>query len=107
MVQNPQYNEVAKRIAKLLTAAGISHKIDLTGNTIGKRYARTDELGVPLAITVDSATSVTLRERDSKQQIRVDVDEVALVVKKVTDGFSTWDDVVRKYPIHLSAAADD
>jgi glycyl-tRNA synthetase (class II) len=45
------------------------------GNTIGKRYARTDEIGVPFAITVDYQSvegdgSVTLRERDSMAQVR-------------------------------------
>lgn len=72
------------------------------GTSIGKRYARTDELGVPFAITVDSTSSVTVRERDSKQQIRVNVDEVASVVKEVTDGVSTWADVLWKYPTHSS-----
>ncbi|KAF5932810.1 hypothetical protein HYC85_028981 [Camellia sinensis] len=107
LVQNQQYEEVAKRIAKSLTAAGISYKIDITGTSIGKRYARTDELGVPLAITVDSTTSVTLRERDSKKQIRVNVEEVASVVKEVTDGLSTWADVQWKYPTHSSTTSED
>ena len=46
------------------------------GTTIGKRYARTDELGIPFAITVDRDTlegamqgSVTVRERDSTSQV--------------------------------------
>ncbi|KZV57938.1 glycine--tRNA ligase 1, mitochondrial-like [Dorcoceras hygrometricum] len=102
LVQNQQYEDVAKKIAKSLTAAGISYKIDITGTSIGKRYARTDELGVPFAITVDSTSSVTVRERDSKQQIRVNVDEVASVIKEVTDGVSTWADVQWKYPTHSS-----
>ncbi|KAK6153860.1 hypothetical protein DH2020_013499 [Rehmannia glutinosa] len=102
LVQNQQYEEVAKQISKSLTAFGISYKIDITGASIGKRYARTDELGVPFAITVDSTSSVTVRERDSKQQIRVNVDEVASLVKSVTDGVSTWPDLLRTYPIHSS-----
>ncbi|KDP22529.1 hypothetical protein JCGZ_26360 [Jatropha curcas] len=97
LVQNPEYEQVAKHIAKLLTTAGISYKIDMTGTSIGKRYARTDELGVPFAITVDSTSSVTIRERDSKVQIRVTVEEVASVIKEVTDGQSTWTDVLYKY----------
>ncbi|XAR50397.1 Glycine--tRNA ligase [Bertholletia excelsa] len=107
LVQNPEYDEVAKCIAKSLIAAGISYKIDLTGTTIGKRYARTDELGVPLAITVDSTTTVTLRERDSKQQIRVNVEEVASVVKQVADGLSTWADILWKYPVHSSSSTSE
>ncbi|CAI9770510.1 unnamed protein product [Fraxinus pennsylvanica] len=102
LVQNEQYEEVARFIAKSLTAVGISYKIDITGTSIGKRYARTDELGVPFAITVDSKSSVTVRERDSKQQIRVSVDEVASVIREVTDGVSTWADVLWRYPTHSS-----
>ncbi|KAL0429679.1 UNVERIFIED_CONTAM: Glycine--tRNA ligase, mitochondrial 1 [Sesamum radiatum] len=102
LVQNQQYEEVAKKIAKSLTAVGISYKIDITGTSIGKRYARTDELGVPFAITVDSTSSVTVRERDSKHQIRVNVEEVASLVKEVTDSTTTWADVQWKYPTHSS-----
>jgi len=107
LVQNQQYEEVARRIARSLTAAGITYKIDITGTSIGKRYARTDELGVPLAITVDSTTSVTLRDRDSKQQIRINIEEVASVVKEVTDGLSTWADMQWKYPAHSSTSNED
>ncbi|KAF5194288.1 hypothetical protein FRX31_016125, partial [Thalictrum thalictroides] len=48
------------------------------GRSIGKKYTRTYEvaIGVPLAITVDSESSVTIHERDSKEQIRVGIDEV-------------------------------
>ncbi|KAG0495670.1 hypothetical protein HPP92_000361 [Vanilla planifolia] len=45
-------------------------KVLILGTSIGKRYARTDEIGVPFAITVDSTTTVTIRERDSKEQIQ-------------------------------------
>ncbi|KAA0047646.1 hypothetical protein IC582_011156 [Cucumis melo] len=107
LVQNQQYEEVAKVISKSLTFSGISHKIDITGTSIGKRYARTDELGVPFAITVDSASSVTIRERDSKDQIRVSVEEAATVVKDVTDGLRTWEDVWSTFPHHTSASAED
>ena len=79
----------------------------LVGTSIGKRYARTDELGVPFAVTVDSTSSVTIRERDSKDQIRVNVENVAAVVKEVTDGQSTWDDILKAYPLHSSGSVDE
>ncbi|RLM73903.1 hypothetical protein C2845_PM15G06770 [Panicum miliaceum] len=107
LVKLEKFEVVAKKISKALTAAGISHIIDMTGNTIGKRYARTDELGVPLAITVDNTTSVTVRDRDSKDQIRVEVDEVASVAKEVTDGQSTWADIMWRYPTHTASVAED
>ncbi|RRT57501.1 hypothetical protein B296_00039724, partial [Ensete ventricosum] len=102
-----KFDDVAKIIARSLTAAGISHIIDITGTSIGKRYARTDEIGVPFAITVDSTSSVTIRERDSKEQIRVSIDEVAKVVKEVTDGQSTWADILWRYPAHAASLADE
>ncbi|XP_065001712.1 glycine--tRNA ligase, mitochondrial 1-like isoform X2 [Musa acuminata AAA Group] len=107
LIKTQKFDDVAKIIAKSLTAAGISHIIDITGTSIGKRYARTDEIGVPFAITVDSTTSVTIRERDSKQQIRVSIDEVASVVKEVTDGQSTWGDVMWRYPTHSAAHTEE
>ncbi|GKB92304.1 glycine--tRNA ligase, mitochondrial 1-like protein [Tanacetum coccineum] len=107
LVQNQQHEEVAKHISRSLTAAGISNKKYITGTSIGKRYARTDELGVPFAVTVDSTTSVTIRERDSKDQIRVNVDEVAVVVKDVCEGRTTWADILQRYPAHTSASADE
>lgn len=107
LVQNEKYEVTAQFISKSLTGAGISHKIDITGTSIGKRYARTDELGVPFAITVDSETSVTIRERDSKEQIRVSVEDVASVMKEVSEGQSTWADVLWRYPTHTANATDD
>jgi glycyl-tRNA synthetase len=78
----------------------------LAAISIGRRYARTDEIGVPFAVTVDSATSVTIRERDSKEQIRVDINEVASVVKQLTEGQSTWADVTATYPAHVGPQGD-
>eukprot|EP00252_Welwitschia_mirabilis_P020147 TRINITY_DN4870_c0_g1_i1.p1 TRINITY_DN4870_c0_g1~~TRINITY_DN4870_c0_g1_i1.p1 ORF type:complete len:798 (-),score=156.80 TRINITY_DN4870_c0_g1_i1:241-2328(-) len=104
LIQDEIYERTAQLISKALTSAGISHKIDITGTTIGKKYARTDELGVPFAITVDSEASVTIRERDSKEQIRVSVDEVASVVKEVAEGQSTWTDILWRFPTHTSAS---
>ena len=40
----------------MLIRAGISNKVDDSGVTVGKRYARTDECGIPFAITVDFET---------------------------------------------------
>jgi glycyl-tRNA synthetase len=70
----------------LLTNVGISHKVDDSSGSIGRRYARTDEIAIPFAITIDFDTikepnTVTLRERDSMQQIRCGV-SVCLAKKK-------------------------
>jgi glycyl-tRNA synthetase len=62
-------------IARLFVQAGLSNKLDSSGVTIGRKYARTDEIGIPYAVTIDGAAdgNVTLRERDSTKQIRIPV----------------------------------
>ncbi len=56
---------------------------DDTGS-IGKRYRRSDVIGTPYAITIDDETinngTVTLRDRDTMQQVKMSVDEVILYV---------------------------
>jgi glycyl-tRNA synthetase len=48
--------------------------------SIGKRYARMDEIGTPFSVTIDGQTkedqTVTIRERDSMSQERVALDKV-------------------------------
>jgi len=48
--------------------------------SIGRRYARADEIGIPWAITVDHTTTedstVTIRRRDDQKQIRANIDDV-------------------------------
>ncbi|MEM1680185.1 MAG: glycine--tRNA ligase [Sulfolobales archaeon] len=69
----------AKQIYRELVNSGLYVIYDDSGS-IGRRYARADEIGVPIAVTVDHQTledsTVTLRDRDSKIQIRVRESEV-------------------------------
>jgi glycyl-tRNA synthetase len=65
--------EVASEIQALLSRHEFEAEYD-EGGTIGRRYARADEIGVPLSVTVDYKTkedgTVTIRDRDSWEQIR-------------------------------------
>ena len=72
--------EIASDIlSKVNSMPGLRGEMD-SSRSIGRRYARIDEIGVPWAITVDHETlkdgSVTVRRRDDQKQIRVAVDEV-------------------------------
>ncbi|MBI1936204.1 glycine--tRNA ligase [Candidatus Woesearchaeota archaeon] len=62
---------------------------DLSGS-IGRRYSRADETGVPLCITVDfeslEDSAVTLRDRDTTAQIRVRMDGLKETAKRFLDG---------------------
>ncbi len=58
---------------------------DEAGN-IGKRYRREDEIGTPFCVTIDFETEndgcVTVRERDSMEQIRIPIAEAADYIQK-------------------------
>ena len=65
--------EKAAEVYKLLLDVGLVVEYDESGS-VGRRYARTDEIGTPLAVTIDYDTleddTVTVRDRDSWSQVR-------------------------------------
>jgi glycyl-tRNA synthetase len=67
--------EIATEIRMQMTTRGLEADYDEAG-TIGRRYARADEVGVPLTVTVDYTTkqdqTVTVRDRDTWKQVRTD-----------------------------------
>ncbi|MDP6333995.1 MAG: His/Gly/Thr/Pro-type tRNA ligase C-terminal domain-containing protein, partial [Candidatus Poseidoniaceae archaeon] len=64
---------------KMCSKSGVMSLYDSSGS-IGRRYARADEIGVPVCITVDHQTlednTVTLRSRDSGEQKRVSIESL-------------------------------
>ena len=70
------YSELAKKFSVTYDEAG----------SIGKRYRRQDEIGTPYCVTIDFDTlednTVTVRDRDSMEQIRISVDELCAYVQK-------------------------
>ena len=69
-------------------------------DSIGRRYARVDEIGVPAAITIDYQSlednTVTLRDRDTWEQVRIHIDNVVDAVRDFLRGASL-DDIRHKY----------
>ena len=90
---------------------GVTSKVDDSGVTVGKRYARTDECGIPFAITVDFDTlkdeTVTIRDLDSMKQVRLPIAEVADNVNSMINGLIKWQQVVEKYGLFESTAKDE
>lgn len=72
--------EVAERLYRELRSAGWKVEFD-EKQSIGKRYARMDEAGTPYCFTIDGQTlqdqTVTVRHRDTLQQDRIAIGEVA------------------------------
>ncbi len=69
------YKELSKQFMVTYDEAG----------SIGKRYRRQDEIGTPYCVTIDFDTlennTVTIRDRDTMAQIRLDVNELASYIQ--------------------------
>ncbi|KAK8791157.1 hypothetical protein WA158_005788 [Blastocystis sp. Blastoise] len=99
---------IAESISRDIKDLGFSTKIDTTSASIGRRYARTDEIGIPFAVTVDFDTvtsdsplynTVTVRERDSMQQVRVPVKDLTNLIHDLVLEKKTWAHAVENYPV--------
>ncbi len=77
----------AKEIKNMLLKTGIGRVMLEDSGNIGKSYRRHDEIGTPICITVDfdtieqSPASVTIRDRDTMAQTRINIDELEAYVK--------------------------
>jgi len=77
--------EKALQVYKMLLDEGFMVEYDEAGS-IGRRYARADEIGIPLGITVDYETlkdnTVTIRDRDSWKQVRSGIEDLPELLHK-------------------------
>jgi len=85
--------EKAESVHRTLRESGLRVEYDDAGS-IGRRYARADEAGIPLGITVDYDTlkddTVTLRDRDSWNQMRVKIKQLKPTIDSIVNsGFPT------------------
>eukprot|EP01080_Neovahlkampfia_damariscottae_P008471 gene8471-293_t len=93
--KDSKFDDHIEKIRKKLTSHGISYRIDDSNVKIGRRYARTDEIGIPFGITIDfdSLTNddYTLRDRDSCTQIRAKLEDIVRIIQQLVLKESTWD----------------
>jgi len=86
LVNKDGIEELAMRIDSELKGEGIRTAFDSSGS-IGRRYARMDEVGVPFSVTVDYQSkedqSVTIRWRDTQDQVRVPVAHLAASLREL------------------------
>ncbi|CAA9990406.1 glycine--tRNA ligase, putative [Plasmodium knowlesi strain H] len=99
-----------KQVQMILNEFSISSKIDNSSVSIGKKYARTDEIGIPFAVTIDFQTlkdkTVTLRERDSMLQVRIDLSDLVEIVTSLLRQKKTWADYVAQYGLFTQQNLD-
>jgi glycyl-tRNA synthetase len=80
LVNKDGVDKKAREVFEKMKDAGLFVQWDSSGS-IGRRYARADEVGIPYCVTIDYDTlkddTVTIRDRDSMQQERVKISELA------------------------------
>jgi glycyl-tRNA synthetase len=80
-------DEKAKEVYELIRKDFVT-MYDRSGS-VGRRYARADEIGIPLCITVDFDSledqAVTVRDRDTTKQVRVKIDDLKEELRKLLE----------------------
>jgi glycyl-tRNA synthetase len=96
-------NHLASRASNLteeLRAEGFTAAYDDSGS-IGRRYRRQDEIGTPFCVTIDHRTSedetVTLRERNSTDQLRLPIEEVMNTLQSLQSAETSFDALLDFY----------
>jgi glycyl-tRNA synthetase len=63
---------------------------------------RNDELGTPLGITIDFQSvqdnTFTLRDRDSLEQVRANLDDICNAISNLVNGKEQWADISARLP---------
>lgn len=97
-----RFADLLQKLEQRLSDDALSYKVDQSGVSIGKRYSRNDEAGIPFGITLDYESlednTFTLRDRDSTKQVRASLDQILEAVVKMVKGKETWAEVSSRLP---------
>jgi glycyl-tRNA synthetase len=92
--------EKALKLHKIMLDEGFVAEYDEAGS-IGRRYARADEVGIQLGITVDYETlndnAVTIRDRDSWKQVRTKIEDLPELLHKYFRGKIDFEDLGKPF----------
>ncbi len=96
IVKREDYQDISEEIVRDLRKEGYNIVYDKSGS-VGRRYARNDEVGTPFCITVDEKTledsTVTIRDRDTTEQKRVLIKDLRNVLRKLIFGEINFKDL--------------
>jgi glycyl-tRNA synthetase len=89
LIDKPPFEALASRIYNMLKMK--YYVVILEGDSIGKKYAYADEVGIPFVITIDydsvvDGSTVTVRDRDTRKQIRVPIADLTKVIDLGLEG---------------------
>eukprot|EP00981_Chlorochromonas_danica_P002462 scaffold473_cov159-Ochromonas_danica.AAC.15 len=101
LINHAPFDPVVAKIRDLLSAVNLTVRVDSSSGSVGRRYARADELGIPFGITVDFQTlldnTVTLRDRDSMAQVRLSITSVVQVLQQLVEETVSWETIMQRF----------
>lgn len=96
LVNKDGLDDIARNITDKLTQCRVLTQYDDSG-AIGRRYRRQDEVGTPYTVTIDYDTlnddTVTIRDRDSTEQIRVQIEQLPETLSALIGGTITFSEL--------------
>ncbi|KAG2755085.1 glycyl-tRNA synthetase [Suillus brevipes Sb2] len=130
-----EFNPLVQEVSTKLRKAGIFSRVDDSNTSIGKRYARNDELGTPFGVTLDFACEHSFtstvdpansksttnscpepdddspvrlwRERDTTDQLIGPIDDVIAVLTELVQGTIEWPAACQHLPAYDGVQAID
>ncbi|NCN87052.1 glycine--tRNA ligase [archaeon] len=95
IIKREDYEKISEEIVKDLRKEW-NVNYDKSGS-VGRRYARNDEIGTPFCITIDEKTvednTVTLRERDTTEQKRIEIKNLKNILRQLFEGEISFKDL--------------
>ncbi len=100
LVNKAELPELAQQICKELKENSITATFDKSGS-VGRRYARADEIGTSYCITIDFETieegpeknTVTIRDRNTTKQKRIAINNISETILKLINNKITFDEI--------------
>jgi len=110
MSSDAKFDAIVATLQQDFVQHSLSCRMDDSGTSPGRKYARADEIGVPYSVTIDFESindqCVTIRERDSMTQIRVSIGECARIIYRLVQGALTWDQAYSTYPRFAASSSE-
>jgi glycyl-tRNA synthetase len=107
LLNHAPFDAVISKLNDQLQASNLATRVDSSSGSVGRRYCRADELGIPFGVTVDFQTlldkTVTVRDRDTMAQIRLPASEVLPLIKQLVEEVITWDVVMTRFRVVTTA----
>lgn len=111
LINNVAFDPIVSKIHSSLQKLNIANKVDSSSGTVGRRYSRADELGIPFGVTIDFQSiiddTVTLRERDSMTQVRIAISKLIEILQLLILESIDWEYIKSRFPVVQSSGDDD